>query len=142
VSDNYYERKGAGRDRKKRNYPVGGEKKCPLCEKNKPLSEYPKNNNYCSSCKKDYDRKIKTSRRWNISIDTINDMYSHGCAVCGKTEGRMCIDHDHACCPGQGSCGKCVRGVLCTKCNAALGMVDDSIERLQALIAYLEIQKF
>lgn len=45
-------------------------------------------------------------------------------------------DHDHACCPGDRSCGKCIRAILCTNCNLALGHVNDSIEKLENLIEY------
>lgn len=64
------------------------------------------------------------------------------CAACGGAESKgygWATDHDHRCCPGsKKSCGKCIRGILCTNCNLALGHAADSIERLQALIAYLE----
>lgn len=63
------------------------------------------------------------------------------CAICGTGEprgrGRFHVDHDHACCPGQQSCGKCVRGLLCGNCNPGLGAFGDDPERLLAAAAYL-----
>lgn len=61
------------------------------------------------------------------------------CAVCGSTE-RLCVDHDHTCCGSSGrwshSCGKCVRGYLCYRCNTAEGSLRTS-ERAFALAKYL-----
>jgi hypothetical protein len=50
------------------------------------------------------------------------------CAICGSTgkEGkRLNIDHDHAHCPGLYGCHKCVRGVLCDRCNLMIGFLED-----------------
>ena len=56
-----------------------------------------------------------------------------GCAICGQTpeqEGRrLPIDHCHT--------TNKVRGILCTKCNQALGMMDDDTDRLAKAIQYL-----
>lgn len=63
------------------------------------------------------------------------------CDACGTTETgsewSWHVDHDHSCCPGPKSCGKCVRGLLCHSCNVTLGMMQDKRERLLALVAYL-----
>lgn len=62
------------------------------------------------------------------------------CFTCKKPEvadRALAIDHDHSCCPGKKSCGKCVRSLLCTKCNQGIGQADESIETLESWIWYL-----
>lgn len=58
------------------------------------------------------------------------------CAICkqpprgqGKNASRLHLDHCHL-------TGK-VRGLLCRRCNPALGAFDDDIEKLQRAINYL-----
>lgn len=65
------------------------------------------------------------------------------CAACGTTEpgGRAnnwVIDHDHACCPSSVTCGRCVRGLLCNRCNRAAGQMGDNVAALRDLADYLE----
>lgn len=61
------------------------------------------------------------------------------CKICERREPRgwLVIDHDHDCCPGKYSCGQCIRGLLCSRCNAGLGMLGDDEGRVAAALAYL-----
>jgi len=63
-----------------------------------------------------------------------------GCAICGHhdpgSKGWV-VDHDHRCCPGERSCPKCRRGVLCNYCNQMLGSAFDRVQTLEAAIEYL-----
>jgi Recombination endonuclease VII len=62
------------------------------------------------------------------------------CPICRTTDPGSRgwqIDHDRACCPGTGSCGRCVRGLLCFRCNLMLGQANDQPETLRAAIVYL-----
>ncbi len=49
------------------------------------------------------------------------------CAICEQpAKGRrLHVDHDHFCCPGKRSCGKCLRGLLCAACNVKLGWLEN-----------------
>jgi predicted nucleic acid-binding Zn ribbon protein len=70
------------------------------------------------------DRK---ARRYGLSSEAIASMLDAGCyAPECKSKKRLSIDHDHGCCPGRNSCGKCVRGVLCQKHNLALGVLENN----------------
>lgn len=50
------------------------------------------------------------------------------CAICGRDE-KLVIDHDHE--TGE------IRGLLCHRCNFALGAVEDDTAILANAIAYL-----
>jgi len=76
------------------------------------------------------DRQYKV--RYNFSLTEYNKMLeAQGgrCALCktdtaGKNGRAFSVDHDHSCCSGKTSCGKCIRGLLCTKCNSRLGWLE------------------
>jgi hypothetical protein len=61
-----------------------------------------------------------------------------GCAICRRDNGKrlLAVDHDHACCPGERTCGKCVRGLLCDGCNHGLGKFRDDPELLRRAAEY------
>jgi len=73
-------------------------------------------------------------KKYGISISQVESMIASQdgkCAICKtKPEGVLFVDHRH-------SDGK-VRGMLCFKCNTALGGFGDSISRLSSAIKYLE----
>jgi hypothetical protein len=63
------------------------------------------------------------------------------CAICHRPETRvirgcpspLTVDHDH----GTGA----VRKLLCHRCNASLGFMDENPDRLRAMAAYIEAHK-
>jgi len=73
---------------------------------------------------------------------TMLEAQGGGCAICGgQNRGgsrRLAVDHDHSCCPGERTCGKCVRGLLCDTCNHGIGNFKDSEKLLQAALSYLK----
>ena len=63
------------------------------------------------------------------------------CAIClsvlGDDTKDIHIDHDHSCCPGVKSCGRCVRGLLCKDCNRGLGLFRDNPVSLENASRYI-----
>ena len=125
-------------------------KQCRICEKIKPYSEYAgkdsktkQRESYCIECKK-FMGTERVLKRYGLTVDDYMELFrkQNGiCKICQKPEiggKRLAVDHDHSCCSGAYSCGKCIRGLLCTKCNQALGMVADDISILESMIAYLK----
>jgi hypothetical protein len=125
-------------------------KYCHRCSTLKPLDRFYLDssksdgiNSKCKDCCMAYralnrDRRIEydRNRAYGLSLEKHNELLSHGCYICG-THDDLCIDHDHKCCPGLRTCGKCIRGVLCRIHNIALGGFHDNVEYLQKAIDYL-----
>lgn len=68
--------------------------------------------------------------------DAIFEAQGKACATCQATSpggSGWQTDHDHTCCAGKRSCGKCVRGILCTRCNFAIGLLGDTVDSVASL---------
>lgn len=72
-----------------------------------------------------YRREYVMMYKYQLTMERYNEMKALGCHVCGEYQERnLHVDHDHNCCSETVTCGKCVRGVLCNKCNTAVGKYD------------------
>lgn len=76
---------------------------------------------------------------YGITTDEYNDMFRKQlgrCAICGAHQSEckraLSVDHDH-------ETGK-VRGLLCQKCNTAIGLLGDNAELTRRATLYLEKQ--
>jgi|SRR5580704_3199358 hypothetical protein len=95
---------------------------------------------------RDLRDKYKRSPEWLAEqIKTYGEL----CRICQQPETaahptkkrakrRLAVDHDHKCCPGKRSCGKCVRGLLCMACNKAIRQVEMISGWTEAALAYLK----
>lgn len=98
---------------------------------------------WCKVCLKDRVWEYKIKNIYNITIDFYLDLLDKQdgkCAICQSPplKKRLAIDHDHTCCDGDSSCGKCIRGLLCASCNTGLGYAQDSVSILESMIVYLK----
>lgn len=80
-------------------------------------------------------------RRYGIDRATYDAMLAAQggvCAICGSVgRQRLAVDHDHRCCPGKSSCGKCVRALLCGACNSGLANFADDPVRIARAANYV-----
>lgn len=97
--------------------------------------------NECRTCAMDRQLRIN----FTITLDQYNEMLeAQGgvCAICARPEPKagkkLAVDHNHACCPGKKSCGKCVRSLLCSECNMAIGLLSDDSNRLRNAADYID----
>jgi len=132
--------------------------KCSSCNIEKPNSEYGKVNQIgrkrlfrsrCSIClrkdsKKTYSTEKSRNRHfkrcYKIDINQYNELFrlqEGKCLICEKQfesdslyfKDRLVIDHCH-------TTGK-VRGLLCSNCNTAIGMMNENINSFKNAICYL-----
>ena len=73
-------------------------------------------------------KKSYLKTRYNLTLEEYSELMQVGCMVC-YSQVRLHIDHDHK--------SGVVRGVLCSQCNTALGLMQESPERFQRAILYL-----
>lgn len=117
----------------------GASQTCRICGIEKPIDEFyfrkelGKPRRECKTCLIEANR-YRTLGVCNVKYDEMLVKQHGKCAICGSTLNssrytKFAVDHCH-------KTGK-VRGLLCTSCNTALGLMKDSPERLQAAAKYL-----
>lgn len=139
----YYLQRSEGRNR----HQKGKTRTCKICKVEKPISSFRRmgrskyRHSYCRDCATHHAHARMVKNKYGISADDYAQMlYNQGnvCAICKQSDTkRLSVDHDHACCSGDTSCGKCIRGLLCSRCNRTLGMVKDDVSILKNMIEYL-----
>jgi len=132
--------------RKKRIVQSVGTKLCITCKETKSVSEFQKSAlmklGLSSNCKKclRMSRQLRKHSLLPEQYEALFEKQSGRCAICktiAASKLGLVVDHDHACCPDpNSSCGKCLRGLLCSSCNTGLGNLNDSIELLERAAAF------
>ena len=146
---------------------ASGEMACSECKETKRLENFtkalpplvngtPRLGPYCKACDATKSRRRHRNRKrtpeqrlamrlhslYGLSIEDYETMFSDQggvCAICQKAETvihrtterqiRLSVDHDH-------NTGE-IRGLLCQRCNQALGLLNDDVEALHQAITYL-----
>ena len=132
-------------------------KDCCVCKLTKELAEfsfirgkpYPR----CKQCDRErkkkerqlrdhshVDRKHWLKKAYGLTPDDYITMFddAHGrCEICGvhqaELDYHLVVDHCHS----NGH----IRGLLCKRCNSALGLLDDDLERFDKCKEYLSARR-
>lgn len=82
-------------------------------------------------------REFSLKRNFGLTSEGYEELLKkqeNKCAICDRLRSNLtvdlCVDHDHV-------TGK-IRGLLCSRCNRALGALGDSKEGIQKVLEYLE----
>lgn len=143
--------------------PISNTKICSKCRRALPPDQFWPNKNradglngYCKGCMvarrhelhppigrahlrkpREQLKRVRGRAQYSITngeYDALFAKQNGTCAICGVPSSQhkrsLHVDHNH-------KTGR-IRGLLCVRCNMAIGCADDSIERLQKMIAYLE----
>ena len=123
---------------------------CRYCSTEKPVHEMTRNKSYadgyatiCLACMRVYSKekrkdidflRARQAKKFNTTPEHLHELFTTQtvCQICKQVDERraLSIDHNH-------STGK-VRGLLCDKCNRAIGLMQENINSLKSAIEYLE----
>jgi hypothetical protein len=116
-----------------------GYKFCRGCAMTKPWAEWSKNKRAsdglqtrCKVCASAAGRRDHLKNSYGMTVADLDAMLlvQHGvCAIC-QTAPAAHVDHDHQ--------SGMVRGLLCFRCNAAIGQLDDDPLVLRRAARYVE----
>ena len=132
---------------------------CARCKVEKAREEFGGvTNPYCRPCHTKYERernrvngqqnpeytRALNLRRYGLTLEQFDNLLAAQdgrCAICGTDapggQGWH-VDHDHRCCnTRKTSCGRCIRGLLCSRCNIAIGNLRDDAVIIQAALDYV-----
>lgn len=135
-----------------------GEKWCYSCKSWSPESSFAKSKStkdglqgQCRPCRSaNYRQNAESVRdkmrqqRFGLTreeFDSLLESQGGRCAICLSDDSGSSYwhtDHDHSCCDAPGeSCGQCIRGILCSRCNIALGIVREDARILERMSGYI-----
>lgn len=78
--------------------------------------------------------------KYNLTFETYDSLLkqqSGVCLFCSEPPDQginMDIEHDHTCCNGAYSCGKCIRGIVHHGCNGIIAIIENQMGRFESYI--------
>ena len=89
---------------------------------------------WCKTCVSRKSKKSARLSKYGLDDNGYNDLLASQigvCKICEKPPGSrdLCVDHDH----GTGA----IRGLLCSKCNSAIGLLAEDERVMRNAIRYL-----
>jgi hypothetical protein len=117
-------------------------KRCPVCGQTKSVEEFCKRRarsdgfaSCCKPCEIQRTNRSRRRRKYDIAPDKYDQLLlkqDGKCEICKRlpyTKKGLVVDHCH----GTGV----IRGILCSRCTSALGLLDDSPLLLERALMYL-----
>lgn len=124
----------------------GNKKICYKCKEIQDKAFFKEGRNTCNTCRNleavnSRNHMAINSKRHGIAENELQKfltLQDNKCATChqefevtiskkGFKRVGYRIDHDHSCCSGDKGCPKCIRGLLCHRCNTLLGSYESMI---------------
>ena len=118
----------------------GGLRRCTICKEWKPVELYKNHRSYCPTCFRERQKKARNAqwgsaraywlwRRYKLTEDMFEAMKRPDglCPLCEKRP-AVVVDHCHE--------TNINRGILCQKCNQALGHFGDNRAGVERLLKY------